>query len=232
MNRKLEWLPVSHERPCPICEKPDNCSVSRDGGAVWCGRVEQGSIRQNSGGQWLHRLRERGDSPAWQQRNDHRSRSTTVPIWPTEPKPPSKDWGRIAKEAFGDTEAKSARYSLATELGVSVDALCRLGVGWMPSQRCWAFPERDAAGTIIGINRRFADGKKQRVAGSRCGLTFDPEGWLESAIEPGFVLLVEGGSDAAAASCPTIIVDCSTATSVSGCTCRQHCAAAAGCGRH
>lgn len=190
-----DWVRVTRERPCPICEKPDNCSVSSDGGAVWCGREANGSIRQNDGGQWLHVLRER----EWPRRDDYRPKPSTS--WPTSIKPESKpkeDWGRISKEAFGNLSAKAARHTLATRLGVSVESLCRLGVGWIPSQQCWTIPERDAAGNVIGINRRFDDGSKRRCAGSQAGLTFDPIGWLQSDNESRSVLLVEGGSDTAA----------------------------------
>lgn len=54
---KDNWIPVSHSKPCPVCEHSSNCKVSVDGSAVWCGRVE--SDRQNAGGQWLHKI---GDS--------------------------------------------------------------------------------------------------------------------------------------------------------------------------
>jgi hypothetical protein len=109
-----------------------------------------------------------------------------------------KDWGRIAKEAFEHPKAEAARTLLAGELGIAVDALRRLQVGWMPAEYCWSFPERDAAGNVIGINRRMRSGEKKRMAGSRAGLTFDPIAWRESSTEPNFVLLVEGGSDVAA----------------------------------
>lgn len=201
MKTNSDWRSVSRQCPCPICGKPDNCKVARDGSAVWCGRVEQGSDRQNAGGQFLHVLRDRNESPEWPRRSDHQPKVSAN--WPSsasipKPKPPSKDWGRIAKEAFANSAAAAARQELAARLGVDVDALVRLGVGWLHSQRCWTFPERDAVGNVFGINRRFADGKKQRMAGSQSGLTFDPGRWLESVIEPSFVLLVEGGSDVAA----------------------------------
>lgn len=186
---KSDWFSVSRQHPCPICEKADNCRIARDGSAVWCGRVNQGSIQQNHGGQFLHRLRDRDDSLTWLAR-------TYRPTASEQPKRPTKDWGRIAQEAFDQAEA--ARQALSTELGVSVEVLLRLGVGWVPSQRCWTFPERNAAGNVIGISRRFTDGRKQRAAGGQSGLAFDPAGWLESMIEPDFVLLVEGGSDTAA----------------------------------
>src|SRR5262245_53494927 len=51
-----KWSRVSRQHPCPICGKPDNCEVSADGRVVWCGRIPEGSLRQNAGGQFLHRL--------------------------------------------------------------------------------------------------------------------------------------------------------------------------------
>ena len=102
MTSRKDWIPASRQHPCPICEKPDNCKVARDGGAVWCGRVEQNSVRQNAGGQFLHILREREESPTWPSRSDHQPKASTK--WPSgaskpEPKPLSKDWGHIAKQA-------------------------------------------------------------------------------------------------------------------------------------
>ncbi len=201
MTTQTDWIAVCRDRPCPICEKFDNCKVARNGSAVWCGRASEGSIEQNNGGQFLHILRDREDSPVWPRRTEHRPKVSTK--WPSgdikpESKPPTKNWGRIAQQAFDHPTAEAARNTLAVMLGVAVDALCRLGVGWLPSQRCWTFPERDSAGSVIGISRRLSDGRKQRMAGSQSGLTFDPIGWMESLIEPDFVLLVEGGSDTAA----------------------------------
>lgn len=194
-----DFVAVSREHPCPICEKPDWCSVSPDGRVVCCGRVDQGSFRQNRDGRFLHFRWEREESSA-RHRLDYWQKPSTP--WPSpikpEPKPPSKDWGRIAKAAFDDFAAESARKTLARKLGVSVESLCRLHVGWMPSQQCWTIPELDAAGDVIGINRRFDDGSKRRCAGSQTGLTFDPVGWLQSGIESPSVLLVEGASDVAA----------------------------------
>ncbi len=191
MTTKSDWLPVTRQHPCSICEKFDNCKIARDGSAVWCGRVEQGSIEQNNGGQILHRLRDRDDPLTWLARTYRPAASEKL-------NRPTKDWGRIAQEAFDHAKAEAARQTLSTKLGVTVDALRRLHVGWMPSQRCWSFPERDAAGNVIGIIRRFDDGSKRREAGSQSGLTFDRVGWSESSVEPRHILLVEGPSDTAA----------------------------------
>ncbi len=198
---KENWIRVSRDRRCPVCEGADNCSVSRDGAAVWCGRIAEGSIRQNAGGQFFHVLRERDDSPTWPRRRDDPPMAPAS--WPKgstnrEPKSPTKDWGRIAKLASECAGAEAARQELATRLGVDADALRRLGVGWLGVTRGWSFPERDATGQIIGINRRLLNGQKRREQGGQAGLTFDPNTWLKSVIEPEFVFLVEGGSDTAA----------------------------------
>lgn len=198
---KENWIRVSRDRRCPVCEGLDNCSVSRDGGAVWCGRIEQGSVRQNAGGQFFHDLGERDVAPAWPRRHDDRPKVSTK--WPSgdikpESKPPTKDWGRIAQQASECAGAEAARQELATRLGVDADALRRLGVGWLGVTRGWSFPERDATGKVIGINRRLLDGQKRREAGGQSGLTFDPDDWLESNTDSSLLFLVEGGSDTAA----------------------------------
>jgi len=204
---KGDWVSVTREHPCPICGKPDNCKVARDGGAVWCGRVDQGSVRQNAGGQFLHVIRDRADdrgrdgSPPWPRRSDHKPKNE--PKWPTaktdEEKgasSPPRNWEITALAAFDNPPAEEKRQELATSLGVDVEALRRLGVGW--NCHGWTIPERNGDGKIIGINVRHADGTKRRRAGGAMGLSFDPESWMTSATEPGFVFLVEGASDTAA----------------------------------
>jgi hypothetical protein len=67
-------------------------------------------------------------------------------------------------------------------------------VGWHPRERFWSFPERDAAGNVIGIMRRFEDGTKKRWKGSKAGLTYA----YNQEMKSGPILLVEGASDTAA----------------------------------
>jgi len=101
---------------------------------------------------------------------------------------------------------------LATRLGVAEAALRRLGVGWRPSNRrlevsgsrtvwveegpAWTFPEVDAAGHVIGIQRRFSDpaiGKRMLTGGKR-GI-YLPRDWLSLS---GPIYIPEGASDVAA----------------------------------
>jgi hypothetical protein len=88
--------------------------------------------------------------------------------------------------------------ALAVKLGLPADALTSLpALGWLadpPAGPCYTFPEADATGTLIGISRRYPDGRKRSMKGSRRGLTL-PVGWQG---RPGPVLVVEGPTDAAA----------------------------------
>jgi hypothetical protein len=59
--RLPELRRVSRRRPCPVCEKPDWCSVSADGCLAICMRVERGSVRRTRNDGFLHRLRASSD---------------------------------------------------------------------------------------------------------------------------------------------------------------------------
>lgn len=65
--------------------------------------------------------------------------------------------------------------TLAEQLGVSIESLERLGIGWKIDSHAWSFPERDAEGKIVGISLRGWDGKKFCVGGSKRGLAFDQQ---------------------------------------------------------
>lgn len=168
-----------------MCFKPDNCKVSDDGAMVWCGRVEEGSIKQNRGGQYLHRLKDR---------ENFRSQPR-VPV----PKPKaelpvrkSHDWQAMAKGYFRSPLATSRRSELATLLGVAITALTAMGVGFDGS--AWTFPQWDASRVVIGIQRRFRNGKKRYIPDSNVGLIFG-KNWN---MDDGPIFLPEGASDVAA----------------------------------
>jgi len=171
------WVRVSHQNPCPICGKPDNCTVSSDVAAVWCGRVSDGSKAENAGGQYLHFLTD--DRPDFVP-------IVEAPVELRDHTPAALKYAMAALSRLG---------GLAAELGVSVASLKRLFVGRI-LDGVWSFPERDASAKlkVIGINRRFADGSKRQVSGHKRGLTYAAD-WTDNA---GPVVLVEGGSDTAA----------------------------------
>lgn len=171
--------PVTRQNPCPICEKPDWCLVSADRSAAICPRVEIGSIKRSGDAGWLHII------------GDHGGGYVHPSHFQPQPPKPTTDHGQMAKALVAGGASKLPE--LAGQLGVSLESLQRLGVGYSHSG-WWSFPERDATGKTIGISRRFENGDKRQLPGSSRGLTYADD-WNAG---DGPLLLVEGGSDTAA----------------------------------
>jgi P4 family phage/plasmid primase-like protien len=77
--------------------------------------------------------------------------------------------------------ANTARFpaildELADQLGVSPESVARIGTGFIPVDEignwAWVFPERNAKGEVVGLHRRFLDGKKYMVTDSKRGLIY------------------------------------------------------------
>lgn len=179
------WIRVSRGSPCPVCDGADNCSTAADGSAAWCGRVSDGSLRTNAGGQYLHRLD--ADRPAPRRPVPRPARPAAETVDPARLRETWRLWSRSPQLAARIDE-------LARMLAVSTDALFALGTVYVPSRDCWGMPERDAARNIVGVNYRSRTGEKRRGKGHRAGLTYC-DGW-ESF--PGPVHVVEGATDTAA----------------------------------
>lgn len=62
---------------------------------------------------------------------------------------------------------------LAEQFGVSVEVLNRLEVGWHPGEQAWVTREFDHKGNIVGLQKRYRDGKKFMVEGSKRGLVYE-----------------------------------------------------------
>jgi P4 family phage/plasmid primase-like protien len=165
---------TSPSRPCPVCKKPDWCLVAADGLACICKRIE--SSKQCGDAGWLHRLAD-----------------------PFAPPPSVKNWTNDAKRYASQLDSDRKR-GLCDRLRLPAEALDTLPhLGFRdddPAGPCFTFPESDAGGTVIGINRRFSDSTKKLIRGGNRGLTL-PHGWRE---RPGPVCVVEGPTDAAALS--------------------------------
>ncbi len=174
-----DWTRVSRSTPCPICGRRDWCLVARDGSAVICQRVKSGKRIGDAG--FLHPLR---DADVWRERK----RVRRVVQHP--PTASVRDFARLAQQ-YARAATPVALAKLAAELGVGVEALRRLHVGW--DGVAWTFPMGDAAGCVVGIRRRLPDGRKLSVRGGREGL-FIPAGLPSN----GPLLLPEGPTDTAA----------------------------------
>jgi hypothetical protein len=88
---------------------------------------------------------------------------------------------------------------LARELRLPIRAFKAMPlIGWRKADESWTFPEHDAAGTIIGLMRRFRDKDREKMAmpSSSRGLSV-PIGWDDKT---GPLFLVEGASDVLALS--------------------------------
>ncbi len=175
MSTHPDWNRVSRGQLCPICQKPDWCSVAVDGSAALCQRVESEKRVGDAG--WLHRLSDNQHRPAQARRvmleDEHRS-----------------DFGGLADDYKSKVDLVRLE-ELASSLGLEVGSLNRLDVGW--DGEAWTFPMRNAGADVVGIRRRLPDGRKLSVKGGHEGL-FIPVHLPES----GDLIIAEGPTDAAA----------------------------------
>jgi hypothetical protein len=107
---------------------------------------------------------------------------------------PVRDWRRFVyscEVALGDDR----RDKLATELGVSTDALKRLRTGYSDEHGAFTFPMFDAAGRLLGARLRGCDGRKWSVRGGHEGL-FIPR--IDDRAAVNYVVVCEGPTDCAA----------------------------------
>ncbi|MHC4538751.1 MAG: hypothetical protein ACYS74_03085 [Planctomycetota bacterium] len=173
---------VDKKDPCSICGRPDWCLVAKDGSAAICARIEDGSVKKCGDAGWLHIL---SDNRCTKQRTFCRGIHVDAGNLET------KDFGQLTEECQQGLTADDLG-RLSGLLGVSQPSLRRLQVGW--DGQAYTFPMKDSDENIIGIRRRFPTGRKVSVKGSKNGL-FIPIGLQGD----GSLLIVEGGSDLAAA---------------------------------
>ena len=171
---------VNASNLCPVCGKPDWCLVAHDRSVAICPRVESPERCGDAG--YLHRLIEPTPGPPAPGRGTPARRTT--------------NWAAVAQRYAGNLDA-ARKQSLVAALGLpadALDALPLLGFHEDANGPCFTFPESDAAGAVIGLNRRFAGGTKKAMPGGKRGLTL-PAGWLD---RPGPVCAVEGPTDTVA----------------------------------
>lgn len=175
-------LRVSRNRPCPVCGRGDWCLAAEDESACLCQRVQEGSRKRVGDAGWLHILRD-DEKPVT------RPRRRVAVIRPGEP---AVDLGPLAASCGAAVNPEELQ-DLAESLGLTVEGLTRLRVGWAADHRAWAFPMHGPDGRIRGIRLRTWAGRKFSVTGGREGL-FLPVGltWRVGLLVP------EGPTDTAA----------------------------------
>lgn len=181
-----EWQTVTKSNPCEVCGKSDWCGYNTSARLSCCMRVESSRAARNGG--WIHAL-------------DDDAIPTAKALW-TKKQLSERErierWTPVARQLRMNTGDNIKR--LAKQLGVGEWALRLLHVGYgvCGGRLCWAFPERNHNGEVVGISRRLVtphEGLAKMSVGGR-GLTY-----VSGVVFPrdeGPVLIVEGGSDTAA----------------------------------
>lgn len=187
-KRSGKWNRVSASKPCPVCGSPDWCGVSEDGKVARCMRQASAKESPDANGTpgYIHDLDE--NLPRY------------VPDRPQREvkKLTTDELTKLAKGMYEHSHADARRREVARLLGVSVAALESLKVGYgcdRNGREYSSWPARDHRGTVVGIVRRYDDGSKKSYPGGSTGLFYGRE-WRDAG---GPVLIVEGGSDTAAA---------------------------------
>src|ERR1035437_1877606 len=173
-----KWVRTNKHRPCPVCQKPDYCSITSDGAAVRCMRVQSAKPSPGKDGSlgWIHKLE-------------------SVVALPPLPKPRKRRPVDLAGQwAMWRDGSPELLWCLSMDLGVSETSLNRVGAAWAARHNAWAFPMHDSTGNIIGVRLRGFDGSKWAVTGSQNGL-FIPGGLKAGA---DWLMVCEGPTDTAA----------------------------------
>jgi len=177
-----EWVRVSKNQHCPICDHLDWCLIAADGTAAICARVSDGSVKRCGEAGYLHRLA--SPPPRWRLR----PRRVAVPAAPA-------NVSALTLEYHAAADREGHFDHLAESLGLSVESLRRFRVGWCANEGCSTWPMSDASGRIIGINRRFRNGAKRIMPGHKAGL-YLPDDLLVMPDSP--LVVCEGATDAVA----------------------------------
>ncbi len=180
-NEKM--LRVSWKNPCPICHKIDWCLFAQDGSTAICQRVEEGSVKKCGDAGWLHILT---DGPVGHRRRSQRGFSVKLSNNRSD-----RDF-TASQQQYSRQMTSQQVNTFSQQLGVSSQSLKRLNVGW--DGEAYTFPMSNAQGRIIGIRRRFPNGRKTSLIGSETGL-FVPTGLAGNEL----LLICEGPTDAAVA---------------------------------
>lgn len=175
---------VKKHKRCPVCGKPDWCLYSDDGRAAICARISEGSVKRCGDAGWLHIFQSN-------EKLKYYAQNTILAVESSSGNSSAVAFSKLAG-LFQKRLTDSLLQRLSSSIGVSAESLKRLGTGF--DGRTYTFPMFNENRKIIGIRRRFLNGKKIAVKGSKNGL-FIPEGLGKF----GKLFICEGPTDTAAA---------------------------------
>lgn len=155
---------------CPICHKPDFCLIAEDGKSCICARISEGSIRKAGEAGWFFILDESYKPMPVKKKQ-------RVPI----------NWNLLnefyKKKFNGKVPFTEISQITLKAFNIGLDG------------KAYTFPMRNEKREIIGIHKRYADGKKGTEKGSQLGL-FIPN--TLDLLTAGRIYVCEGLSDTAA----------------------------------
>ena len=149
---------VTRKTPCPICGRPDWCTIAANGEYCICKRVQSSRAWGDAG--WLHRVQV---SKEYVPKEQHHADALSP-----------AELNEMAKRFRADVSpAKLDR--LARSLGLPVKPLKQLRIGYSHANMAWTFPMLNSSGNILGFRLRTMSGEKLAVRGGHEGLFF-PDG--------------------------------------------------------
>jgi hypothetical protein len=161
----LGWNRITKDRPCPVCGRLKYCMVNDNDSAVLCTKEPSDHPVGEAG--WLHVL------------DPKRNRQYT----------PTKFENLFVR--FQQNVTAEMVDLLAEVLQVNNVSIETLGIGYYPGERAWVWSEMDDQGNVIGLLKRYGNGKKVMEKGSERGLIYCYP--LPTDKKP--ILVVEGASD-------------------------------------
>ena len=187
------WHNVSKREPCPICQKPDWCTLSNDGMMCVCKRTPS-QHPAKSGQGWIHILVERPIRPM---RPLPRRQATRRQLFDART---AMDGFRAEFERPPGRDIFDSLLEISHDLHLAPADIDRLGVGRSAFNGAWAFPMLDGNANCVGIRlREYGSSRKWSVAGSRDGLFYDPAIQPREAVYNGLkgreIVVVEGTTD-------------------------------------
>lgn len=177
-----KMVPVTREKPCAICGKPDWCLVAPDGCALICARPqgEANSVKRCGDAGWLHILdKDKAIAVA-------PGLLKEVPTARRTPEELSRIWSEIVSKSVGRNRTADISDQLDFHPGPLGDRVATM------EDRLF-FKESDAYGRMCGITIRYLDGRKKAVFGSRRGLFSNVSAWTNFLGQE--VFMPEGATD-------------------------------------
>jgi len=160
---------INRDNPCPVCGRTKYCLINENGSAVVCTKQPNDHPVGDAG--WLHVL------------------------------DPKRDFSREHSELeqlfikYQQNVIAGMAEIIASDLSVTAASVEQLGVGFYPLENAWIWAELDVHGNVIGLLKRYHNGKKVMVKGSERGLIYQHP--LPKTDKP--IIVVEGASDVLAA---------------------------------